>query len=148
MNGASFLQSRMYQAGVRCSDCHDAHSGKVKATGNALCVRCHEATRFDVEAHSHHAVGKGPLCIDCHMPPATFMQIDERRDHSIRIPRPDHSVEIGATECVQRLSCEEARNLGARSGRPVVSGIASAATFRRCPGQRSKRRARRAQRPS
>jgi tetratricopeptide (TPR) repeat protein len=33
--------------------------------------------------------------IDCHMPPATFMQIDERRDHSIRIPRPDRSVEFG-----------------------------------------------------
>jgi Tfp pilus assembly protein PilF len=29
------------------------------------------------------------------MPPATFMQIDERRDHSIRVPRPDHSVEFG-----------------------------------------------------
>ena len=28
------------------------------------------------------------------MPPATFMQIDERRDHSIRIPRPDHSLEF------------------------------------------------------
>ena len=91
----SFLQSRMYRSGVRCSDCHEPHSGKPYATGNALCVRCHEASRFDVETHSHHAVGKAPLCIDCHMPPATFMQIDERRDHSIRIPRPDHSLEFG-----------------------------------------------------
>lgn len=91
----SFLQSRMYQAGVRCSDCHNAHSGKLHAQGNALCVRCHEPARFDVESHSHHAGNKAPLCIDCHMPPATFMQIDERRDHSIRIPRPDRSVELG-----------------------------------------------------
>lgn len=94
----SFLQSRMYHAGVTCSDCHDAHSGKLMAPGNALCVRCHEPKRFDVPAHSHHETGvgaKAPRCIDCHMPPATFMQIDERRDHSIRIPRPDLSVQYG-----------------------------------------------------
>lgn len=93
----SFVQSRMYHAGVTCSDCHSAHSGKLMAPGNALCVRCHEASRFDAPAHSRHAAAgaKGPRCIDCHMPPATFMQIDERRDHSLRIPRPDHSVQFG-----------------------------------------------------
>jgi tetratricopeptide (TPR) repeat protein len=85
----------MYRAGVRCSDCHEPHSGKTFAEGNALCVRCHEPQRFDVAAHSHHTGSNAPLCIDCHMPPATFMQIDERRDHSIRIPRPDHSVAFG-----------------------------------------------------
>ena len=91
----SFLQSRMHHAGVRCSDCHNAHSGKLHAPGNALCVRCHEPARFDVPAHSHHSGEKAARCIDCHMPPATFMQVDERRDHSIRIPRPDRSVELG-----------------------------------------------------
>ncbi len=91
----SFLQSRMYQAGVTCSDCHDPHSGKPYAAGNALCGRCHEPARFDVAAHSHHPGPSAPLCVDCHMPPATFMQIDERRDHSIRIPRPDHSLKFG-----------------------------------------------------
>jgi predicted CXXCH cytochrome family protein len=92
---ASFLQSRMYGAGVRCSDCHNPHSGKLQAQGNALCVRCHEPARFDVASHSHHPAGRAPLCMDCHMPPKTFMQIDERRDHSIRIPRPDRTVELG-----------------------------------------------------
>lgn len=91
----SFLQSRMYNSGVKCSDCHNAHSGKPHATGNALCVRCHEPARFDVPTHSHHTGAKAPLCIDCHMPPTTFMGIDERRDHSIRIPRPDHTVLFG-----------------------------------------------------
>lgn len=91
----SFLQSRMHRAGVRCSDCHDAHAGKLHAPGNALCVRCHEPARFDVPAHSHHGGENSARCIDCHMPPATFMQVDERRDHSIRIPRPDRSVELG-----------------------------------------------------
>lgn len=91
----SFLQSRMYHAGVRCSDCHDPHSGQLHAPGNALCVRCHAPARFDVEGHSHHGSGASPRCIDCHMPASTFMQIDERRDHSIRIPRPDRSAAQG-----------------------------------------------------
>lgn len=110
----SFLQSRMYRSGVRCSDCHEPHSGKPYAVGNALCVRCHEPKRFDVEAHSHHAGPKAPLCIDCHMPPKTFMQIDERRDHSIRIPRPDHSVEHGTPNacngCHDKQSASWARD--------------------------------------
>jgi predicted CXXCH cytochrome family protein len=103
----SFLQSRMHQAGVRCSDCHEPHSAKLYAPGNALCVRCHEPARFDAESHAHHAVGKAPLCIDCHMPPATFMQIDERRDHSIRIPRPDHSVEFGTPNACNGCHTDE-----------------------------------------
>ncbi|HYQ18772.1 MAG TPA: tetratricopeptide repeat protein, partial [Polyangiaceae bacterium] len=61
----------------------------------ALCVRCHEPKHFDVAEHSHHTGNLAPRCIDCHMPPKHFMQIDERRDHSIRIPRPDLSVEYG-----------------------------------------------------
>ncbi|MFT3927020.1 MAG: tetratricopeptide repeat protein [Myxococcales bacterium] len=103
----SFLQSRMHQAGVTCSDCHNPHSGKLHAQGNDLCVRCHEPTRFNVEAHSHHAAGTSPLCIDCHMPPNTFMQIDERRDHSIRIPRPDHSVVFGTPNACNGCHAKE-----------------------------------------
>jgi predicted CXXCH cytochrome family protein len=117
----SFTQSRMYQAGVQCSDCHNSHSGKLFAEGNALCVRCHEPARFDVATHSHHAGqparsataaptkagATAPLCIDCHMPPATFMQIDERRDHSLRIPRPDHSVKFGTPNACNVCHAQE-----------------------------------------
>jgi len=114
----SFLQSRMYQAGVRCSDCHSPHSGKPLAEGNNLCVRCHEPARFDVEAHSHHTGTSAPRCIDCHMPPKTFMQIDERRDHSIRIPRPDRSVEFGTPNacntCHTKQSSTWARDAAAK----------------------------------
>lgn len=104
---ASFLQSRMHQAGVRCSDCHDPHSGKPHAQGNTLCVRCHDAARFDASSHSHHATEKAPFCVDCHMPPSTFMQIDERRDHSIRIPRPDHSVAYGTPNACNGCHAKE-----------------------------------------
>jgi predicted CXXCH cytochrome family protein len=31
----------MYQDGVRCVDCHNPHTIKLKAEGNALCVQCH-----------------------------------------------------------------------------------------------------------
>ncbi|HEV8547376.1 MAG TPA: tetratricopeptide repeat protein [Polyangiaceae bacterium] len=92
---ASFLQSKMHASGVRCSDCHEPHAAELRAPGNALCTRCHAPDHFDTTAHTHHAGDKAPHCVDCHMPPATFMQIDERRDHSIRIPRPDLSVEFG-----------------------------------------------------
>ncbi len=34
---------------------------------------------------------KGDDCIQCHMPETTYMGIDKRADHSIRIPRPDLS---------------------------------------------------------
>ncbi len=104
---ASFQQSRMHQAGVKCSDCHNPHSGKPYAEDNNLCVRCHEPARFDVESHTHHALGKAPLCIDCHMPPSTFMQIDERRDHSIRIPRPDHSLAYGTPNACNTCHTKE-----------------------------------------
>jgi tetratricopeptide (TPR) repeat protein len=92
----SFLQSRMYHQGVSCSDCHDPHSLKTRAPGNALCARCHEPARFDVPDHHRHAAGgPGGLCVDCHMPARTYMRVDVRRDHSLRVPRPDLSERYG-----------------------------------------------------
>ncbi len=32
--------------------------------------------------------------MNCHMPGRTYMELDFRRDHSLRIPRPDLSVEF------------------------------------------------------
>ncbi len=34
----SFIQSRMAHAGVTCSDCHEPHSLKLRAPGNAVCA--------------------------------------------------------------------------------------------------------------
>jgi len=92
----SFLQSRMYAAGVTCSDCHEPHGAKLRAQGNALCGQCHDAAKFDSAAHHHHASGSaGTQCVNCHMPANTYMQIDRRRDHGLRPPRPDLSVATG-----------------------------------------------------
>ncbi len=92
----SFLQSRMFQMGVTCSDCHDPHSLKLRADGNAVCGQCHQPATFDAESHHHHPLNSaGAQCANCHMPTRTYMVVDVRRDHGIRIPRPDLTVAIG-----------------------------------------------------
>jgi tetratricopeptide (TPR) repeat protein len=92
----SFRQSRMFQAGVGCSDCHEPHSLKLRAEGNGLCSQCHSPARYDAPAHTGHAVtSAGAQCANCHMPERTYMGVDRRRDHSLRIPRPDLSARLG-----------------------------------------------------
>ena len=89
----SFLQSRMYQEGVSCSDCHEPHSLRLYSQGNSLCNRCHLAERFDTPDHYRHEIGsEGAECISCHMTSETYMVVDPRRDHSFRVPRPDLSL--------------------------------------------------------
>jgi predicted CXXCH cytochrome family protein len=87
----SFLQSKMAIHGVTCSNCHNPHSGKVKIEGNGLCLQCHDK-KYDTPQHTLHSEKQaGSFCIDCHMPTRTYMTVDVRRDHSMRIPRPDLS---------------------------------------------------------
>jgi tetratricopeptide (TPR) repeat protein len=93
---ASFTQSRMYAAGVTCSDCHNAHSLKQRGTGNNVCGHCHLPLTYDTPAHHHHKPGtKGALCRTCHMRSTTYMVVDPRYDHSMRVPRVDYSIKYG-----------------------------------------------------
>lgn len=93
----SFLQSKMYKAGVVCTDCHTPHSMKVKVEGNGLCTQCHSSDMLDTPAHHQHPQGsEGAQCVNCHMPETTYMQVDPRRDHSLRIPRPDLTLKLGS----------------------------------------------------
>jgi predicted CXXCH cytochrome family protein len=101
----SFVQSKMYGKGVTCTNCHDAHSLKLRAVGNALCTQCHRADYYDQATHHHHAAATtlaaaaparaASQCISCHMPEKTYMEVHRRRDHSFRIPRPDLTVALG-----------------------------------------------------
>jgi len=92
-----FRQSKMFAKGVICTDCHDPHSGKLKAAGSEVCSQCHAPDKLQTTSHSGHAAGPGaPDCIACHMPSRTYMVADSRHDHSFRIPRPDLTVKTGA----------------------------------------------------
>lgn len=105
----SFLQSRMYAAGVTCGDCHDPHSLSLRAPGDAMCLSCHQGQGLDSAAHHHHPESSdGARCVSCHMPEKTFMGVDRRRDHSFRIPRPDQTLAYGVPNACN--SCHEDRD--------------------------------------
>ena len=110
----SFTQSKMYHKGVRCSDCHDPHSLELKYEGNRLCAQCHEPGKYDGAGHNHHpnAAAGSPetQCVTCHMPHTTYMEIDERRDHSIRVPRPDLTVKYGTPNVCNRCHTKPHEN--------------------------------------
>lgn len=115
-NWASFLQSRMATAGVTCSDCHQPHTLRLRKSGNALCLQCHSADRFERVEHTGHAADSvGAQCSSCHMPAVTFMEIDRRHDHAFRIPRPDFSIAFGVpnacTDCHVERGAEWAHEI-------------------------------------
>lgn len=85
----SFLQSKMANAGVQCSHCHEPHSGNLKVEGNGVCTQCHKPAVYDVpEHHKHPMESAAAQCVTCHMPETTYMEVDDRRDHSFRVPHP------------------------------------------------------------
>ncbi|MDJ0841102.1 MAG: ammonia-forming cytochrome c nitrite reductase subunit c552 [Acidobacteriota bacterium] len=115
----SYIQSKMHRMGVACTDCHDPHTLKPRAPGNDLCLQCHNPAgnpRFpslvkknynDPTHHFHQQGAAGSNCVDCHMPATVYMGVDPRRDHSMRIPRPDLTVSIGTPNACQ--SCHADR---------------------------------------
>ena len=123
---SSFVQSKMYANDVRCSDCHNVHTIKLHQQGNALCLQCHQASMYDSKDHHFHKkegekgepirtgdgkilfeVGSGSECVQCHMPGKTYMGNDYRPDHSIRIPRPDLSVNLGTPNSCNRCHADK-----------------------------------------
>jgi tetratricopeptide (TPR) repeat protein len=95
-NYGSFKQSRMFAAGVTCSDCHEPHAAKPRAPGDSVCGQCHASDKYATTTHTHHAAAKPAVaCSSCHMPSHTYMVVDTRHDHSFRIPRPDLSAKLG-----------------------------------------------------
>lgn len=95
-NYGSFKQSKMFAAGVTCSDCHDPHSAKLRLSVDETCLQCHSSDKYAAVTHHRHEAVSPPLsCASCHMPAKTYMVVDQRHDHSFRIPRPDLSAKRG-----------------------------------------------------
>ncbi len=118
----SFIQSKMYHNGIRCSDCHDPHSAKVKFNDNQLCTSCHQhpAGKYDTPNHHHHEPGTpGASCVECHMPATTYMELDARRDHSLRVPRPDLSVRFGTPNACTGCHIDESKLATNEKRRPL-----------------------------
>ena len=113
----SFVQSKMYHNGVGCSDCHDVHSLKLQREGNDLCLQCHRADAYDtIDHHFHKKIhdgrpSDGALCVKCHMPERLYMVVDWRADHSLRVPRPDLSQEIGTPNACTQGGCHDDKPL-------------------------------------
>ncbi len=122
----SFIQSKMYARDIRCSDCHDVHSGFRIREGNDLCLQCHKRAVYDTKDHHFHKqkgeigepiksqdgqilfdVGSGASCEQCHMPGRDYMGIDYRPDHSLRIPRPDLTQKIAAPNACNRCHVDK-----------------------------------------
>ncbi len=136
----SFLQSKMYARGVRCTSCHEPHSLGLVAAENAICTRCHgpleqpdfqtlKLAKYDAPEHHHHRPGSsGARCVNCHMPAKNYMVIDPRRDHSFRVPRPDLSTKLGTPNACADCHADKSAGWAAsqlgqwfpdgRSGRP------------------------------
>jgi hypothetical protein len=111
---SSFLGSKMYERGVRCIDCHNPHTAKLKLPGNLMCLSCHNGSDPTIPAinptvHTNHQIDPlysqndqgllegrdkrkvakmGGECINCHMPQTVYMQRHWRHDHGFTIPDP------------------------------------------------------------
>jgi len=131
---SSFLGSKMYEKGVRCIDCHNPHTAKLKLPGNLMCLSCHNGSVpnvpvIDPVQHSFHKVDNlyakgdksnienrdkrkvakmGGECINCHMPQTVYMQRHWRHDHGFTIPDPkltkDHQIPNACNRCHQDKS--------------------------------------------
>jgi tetratricopeptide (TPR) repeat protein len=90
---------------------------KLKFEGNDLCLQCHRADAYDTADHHFHKKihegrpSDGALCVRCHMPEQPYMVIDERADHSLRVPRPDLSLALGTPNACSQGGCHDDKPL-------------------------------------
>jgi len=93
-----------------------------------LCTRCHQADRYDDPIHSHHPVDSaGAQCVECHMPARTYMVVDPRRDHSLRVPRPGLAAELGSPDACTGCHTDRSQQWAATEvrewfGEPTADG--------------------------
>jgi Flp pilus assembly protein TadD len=99
------LTGREFAAGVTCSDCHDPHSGKLKASVDAVCGQCHAPAKYETVAHRQHAASPELSCASCHMPVRSYMELPGPDIEPARrsLADPDPMVRIGALDMLEGL---------------------------------------------
>ena len=113
-NYGSFKQSRMFAAGVTCSDCHEPHGAALRLPGDGVCLQCHAPDKFASATHHRHEGVDPPLaCADCHMPARTYMVID--RQTRSQFPHPAARF-IGTARHPERLYRLPYRQIGRLGG--------------------------------
>jgi predicted CXXCH cytochrome family protein len=100
MQGNDFVQSVMYNRGVKCSSCHDVHGTDNDALllkpAKVICLECHGPGSPNgphtatVQEHTHHKTGSpGNDCVSCHMPKVEQTIADVNvRSHTFRFITP------------------------------------------------------------
>lgn len=95
----------------QCADCHSTNVKKgfdpardtfATTLGSFAQSRMHE---------------RGVTCVGCHLPPTTYMVIDPRNDHSMRIPRPDRAVALGTPDACTGCHADQSADWAARAVR-------------------------------
>jgi predicted CXXCH cytochrome family protein len=133
MQGNDYVTSRMYQRGVACWDCHDAHGTQNSADlikpPESLCGTCHgpetpAGPPGSVIEHTHHSAGNVE-CQDCHMPKIartiadvnvrshTFRFVSPTATQRYKIPNPCTSCHTNMTPAAARESILDWPNVSA-----------------------------------
>lgn len=109
VQGNTFVQSVMHDAGLQCTNCHQSHGSlhrslTIKAADtNSLCLTCHGPGRFvgpkykSLSDHTHHApLSAGSECIECHMPKSGSNSVKfEARNHTFNFISPADTLKYG-----------------------------------------------------
>lgn len=103
MQGNEYLQTSKWHKDVACFTCHAAHGSEYPGSlirdavqSNALCITCHNRetgippTEQNISEHTHHnPVGRGSICIECHLPLAARTDSNvEKRSHRFSFALP------------------------------------------------------------
>lgn len=97
-----WLQSKHYEVGVMCWDCHNPHRedgrhehAELREKGSALCLSCHK----NVASKGIHGLHDVNSCIGCHMPStAKSANPYDIHGHTLKVIMPKVSIEKGGVE--------------------------------------------------
>ena len=106
------IETPCFQRGeLSCLSCHAMHQSpedprplslwandqlKPGMESNQACLQCHDSSRFETPAHTHHPpASSGSQCYNCHMPYTTYGLLKAIRSHQIDTPTVQASLQTG-----------------------------------------------------